>query len=258
MIDSDLCGRGTYTKSISGGILDYNGKTVEVTPLTNKAFRSTRGLVGGLILLVTTGLAMVGLSGCGAPAYTYVADSARSTYYKVPTEWHSISQASLDKVLSSGGGSVSGIWVSGFDAGKKPSADNVLSYSPGNPVVFSEVIPLSSAATNSLSYDEMRDFVLPVSSNGRQAYAASGGAPLSGFSQSRDDTISARNGIHGVRETFRYSFSGVSDTFDEVVLTNANQTVVYFIMTHCTSACYSHNQSDINTVMSSFTVGSSS
>jgi hypothetical protein len=48
----------------------------------------------------------------------------------------------------------------------------------------------------------------------------------------------------------------VADTWDEDVLTNANQTVVYFLMVHCTNSCYSQNQADINTVMSSFTVGS--
>jgi hypothetical protein len=227
--------------------------------LTNKAFRSVRGLVGGVALLVVMGLAMAGLSGCGAPAYTYVADSASSTYYKVPTNWHAISQSSLDQALTSGGSATtSGVWVAGYDAGRSPSANNVLSYSPTNPVVFSEVIPLSQDASNGLSYDELRDFVLPVSTTGRQSYMASGSTQFSGFSQSRDDIISAHNGVHGVRETFKYTVSGVTDTFDEVALTNADQTVVYFLMTHCTSSCYANHEADINTVMSSFTVGSTS
>ena len=226
---------------------------------TNKAFRSVRGLVGGVALLVAMGLAMAGLSGCGAPAYTYVADSARSTYYKVPTNWHAISQSSLDQALTSGGSaSTSGVWVAGYDAGRSPSANNVLSYSPTNPVAFSEVIPLSQDASNGLSYDELRDFVLPVSATGRQSYTQGGSTQFSGFSQSRDDIISAGNGVHGVRETFKYTVSGVTDTFDEVALTNADQTVVYFLMTHCTSSCYANNEADINTVMSSFTIGSTS
>ena len=226
--------------------------------MTNKAFRFARGLVGGLALLVSTGLVLVSLAGCGAPAYTYVADSASRTYYKVPTNWHQISQQSLDQLLSSGGGSTSGVWVAGFDAGKSPSADNVLSYSPASPVVFSEVIQLSPDATNGLSYNGLRDFVLPVSASGRQTYTQGGGSQFSGFSQSRDDTITAANGVHGVRETFQYTVGGIQDTFDEVSLTNTGQTVVYFLMTHCTSTCYSQNEADIDTVMQSFTVGRSS
>jgi hypothetical protein len=211
-----------------------------------------------LALLVATGLMMAGLSGCGAPAYTYVADSSAKTYYKVPTSWHSVSESSLDQILTSGGQQTTGLWISGFDSGNSPSASNVLGYSPVDPVVFSEVVQLSETASNSLSYDGLRDFLLPVSATGRQAYATNGGSQLIGFRQSRDDTITAANGVHGVRETFEYTVGGVVDTFDEVALTNSAQTVVYFLMAHCISTCYTQNQAGMNTIMSSFTVGSSS
>ena len=62
--------------------------------------------------------------------------------------------------------------------------------------------------------------------------------------------------MHGVRETFQYSFEGLTDTFDEVALTNADQTVVYLLVLHCTTSCYSHDQTEINDVMSSFTIRS--
>jgi hypothetical protein len=45
-------------------------------------------------------------------------------------------------------------------------------------------------------------------------------------------------------------------TFDEDVLTNADQTEVYFLLVHCSDTCYTQNENNINTVMSSFTVGS--
>ncbi len=102
----------------------------------------------------------------------------------------------------------------------------------------------------------MRDFMLPVTSNSRQQDAASG-FPLTNFKQLRDQTITGKAGVHGVRETFQYTFpGGVVDTFDEDVLTNADQTQVYFLMVHCTDSCYSSNENNIDTVMSSFTVGS--
>ncbi len=53
---------------------------MEVTPLTNRAFRSPRGLIGGLTVLLAGVLTTVGLSGCGTPSYQYVADSAAGTY----------------------------------------------------------------------------------------------------------------------------------------------------------------------------------
>ena len=137
----------------------------EGTPLTLRAFRTARGLVGGLALLVATGLAMAGLTACGAPSYTYVADSSDKAYYKVPTDWHSISQKSLDAELTSAGGSGPGIWTTAFDATQSPAANHFLSFGVTKPFVFAEVGTLQSDASNSLSYNGLRDFLFPVSRN---------------------------------------------------------------------------------------------
>lgn len=222
-----------------------------------RAFRSARGLVEGLALLVAAGLAMAGLTACGAPSYTYVADSADRTYYKVPTTWHPISHSSLAAELASAGGSSDGLWTTAFDGTKAPTAGHFLDFDVTQPFVFAEVGHLQADAINSLSYNGLRDFLFPVTASARQNVAASGTFPLSNFTQLRDQTITAKGGVHGVRETFQYSLGKVTDTIDEDVLTNANQTEVYFLIVHCTQSCYSQYQSDINTVMSSFTVGSS-
>ena len=224
--------------------------------MTKRAFRATRGLVGGLTLLLAAILSMAGLTACGAPAYTYVADTSAGTYYKVPNSWHKISQGDLNKALQAIGGSSSGVWSTAFDAAAPPSANHFLEGNVTQPFVFAEVGSLSPTASNELSYNMLRDFILPVTANSRQQDAQSG-FQLTNFKQLRDQTLTTSKGIHGVRETFQYTFpNGVSDTFDEDVLTNANQTVVYFLLVHCTNSCYTQNQNNIETVMSSFTVGS--
>lgn len=228
---------------------------MEVTPLTNRAFRSRRGLTGGLAFLLMGALATVALSACGSPAYTYVADSSAGTYYKVPSQWHQISQKDLNAALKAAGGSGAGVWSTAFDASPAPTADHNNSVAVNKPFVFAEVGQLSPTASNELSYDAMRDLWLPVTSQTRQQ-DASAGFPGTNFTQMRDQVISGKQGVHGVRETFQYTFNGVTDTFDEEVLTNANQTVLYTLQVHCTDACYTQSQNNINTVMSSFTVGS--
>jgi hypothetical protein len=228
---------------------------VEVTPLTKRAFRSRRGLTGGLTFLLMSALATVGLTACGTPAYTYVADSKAGTYYKVPTQWHQISQKDLNAALKAAGSSGSGIWSTAFDGSSTPSADHNNSVALNQPFVFAEVGQLSSTGIAQLSYDAMRDLWLPVTSSTRQT-DTSEGFPGTNFTQMRDQTISGKQGVHGVRETFQYTFAGVTDTFDEEVLTNADQTVLYTVQVHCTNTCYTQNQNNINTVMSSFTVGS--
>jgi hypothetical protein len=230
---------------------------VEVTPLMNRAFRSTRGLIGGLTVLLAGVLTTVGLSGCGTPAYTYVADGAAGAYYKVPVQWHPISQKQIDALLQSEGGSSAGIWSTAFDAGSGPNADHVLAGDLSQPFAFAEVLALNSTASNELSYNMLRDFMLPVTSSTRSTEAQEG-FPLTDFKQLVDQTITGKQGVHGVRETFQYTFpGGAANTFDEDVLTNADQTAVHVLMVHCTATCYTQNQNAINTVMTSFTVGSS-
>jgi hypothetical protein len=228
---------------------------VEVTPVPNLAFRSTKGLAGGMGLLFVAVIATTSLAACGAPAYTYVADSSAGTYYKVPNSWHQISQQDLNEALEASGGSGSGVWSTAFDASSAPSVDHNDSIDISQPFVLAEVGQLSSAATNELSYNAMRDFWLPVTSTTRQQ-DASEGFNGTNFKQLRDQTITASQGVHGVRETFQYTFSGLTDTFDEVVLTNADETMIYSLQVHCLATCYSQNQTSINTIMSSFTVGS--
>ena len=219
--------------------------------MASKAHRVAKGLVGGCALLLG-----VTLSGCAAPQYTYVANSGQSTYFKVPNGWHKISDSSLSSELRTATGSSGGGWTVAYEAGRKPTAGDFLSFGTAEPFVFAEVGQLSSTASNALSYDTLRDFFLPVTSTARQNAAAQG-FPLTGFKQIRDQTLTLSHGVHGVRETFEYTYTGgIADTFDEVALTNADQTVVYLLVLHCTTSCYSKDQSEINDVMSSFTIRS--
>jgi hypothetical protein len=216
------------------------------------AHRVAKGLVGGCALLLG-----VALSGCGAPQYTYVANSGESTYFKVPHGWHQINgdalQHAMEAVL---GGNAGAAWQVAYEAGSKPNANDFLSFGAGQPFVFAEIGTLSSTASQELSYDSLRDFFLPVTATARQNVPS--GFPLTGFKQIRDENLTPGLGVHGVRETFDYTYEGSTDTFDEVALTNAEQTVVYFLMLHCTTSCYGSDQTEINDVMSSFTVRSSS
>ena len=219
--------------------------------MASMAHRVAKGLVGGCALLLG-----VMVSGCSAPQYTYVANSGANTYFKVPHSWHRIVPGALAAVLKAEAGGSGGAWTVAYEGGAKPAASDFLSFGTAEPFVFAEVGQLSSTASNALSYDTLRDFFLPVTSTARQNAAAQG-FPLTGFKQIRDQTLTLSQGVHGVRETFDYTYTGgISDTFDEVALTNADQTVVYLLVLHCTSSCYSNDQSEINDVMSSFTIGS--
>jgi hypothetical protein len=185
-----------------------------------------------------------------------VANSSTNTYFKVPYGWHKISPTSLSSELQAETGSSGGGWMVAYEGGGKPAATDFLSFDTTQPFVFAETGALSSSASSSLSYDTLRDFFLPVTSTARSNLAQQG-IPLTGFKQIRDQVLTPSQGVHGVRETFDYTYTGgITDTFDEVALTNADQTVVYLLVLHCTTSCYSNDQTEINDVMSSFTIRS--
>ncbi len=167
-----------------------------------------------------------------------------------------LAQDQRSSALQKATGSSGSGWLVAYEAGTKPAASDFQSFDTGQPFVFAEVGDLSSTTTASLSYDGLRDIFLPVTSTARQSAASEQGFPFTNFQQIRDQTLMLSQGVHGVRETFDYTYNGVADTFDQVALTNADQTELYLLVLHCTTSCYSHDQTEINDVMSSFTVRS--
>ena len=113
--------------------------------------------------------------------------------------------SSLSSELKAETGSSGGGWTVAYEAGDKPTAGDFLSFGTAQPFVFAEVGQLSSTASSELSYDTLRDFFLPVTSTARQNATAQG-FPLTGFKQIRDQVLTPGQGVHGVRETFDYTY----------------------------------------------------
>ena len=224
--------------------------------MTCRSFRWITGLAGGCALLL---VAVSGLSACGAPQYSYSADYSANTYFKVPYGWHKLSDDQLATALKPYGGTPAGVWTSAFDAGGTVSPDNFLSFATTSPFVFAEVGQLNSSASAGMSYNGLEDLFLPVTSTARQQMPSN--SALTNFKQIGLQTLTPGQGVHGVRVTFQYTDQvitgvGLTDTFDEVALTNATDTEVYLLVVHCQAACYSQNSKAINDVMTSFTVRS--
>ena len=206
---------------------------------------------GGLGVLLVAVIA----TGCAAPQFTYVSDSGANTYFKVPYGWHRISDVSLAAQFKSLG---TGAWDIAYDAAPAPAAVHVFSPNAKQPFAFALVAPLPAAASKSLSSDDgLRDVLLPVTSAGRLAVAQGGTFPLTHFRLLRETLIKPGQGVHGVADTFEYTYpGGITDTFGKVALTNSGKSLLYVLMVHCVATCYSHNRDQIDTIMSSFTVRS--
>ena len=203
-------------------------------------------------------LAVVGLSvaGCLAPQYTYVSDNADNAYFKVPPSWHQVNESSLQSTEGPATQDGSYLWSEAYDASATPSVAHIFS-AAAQPVAYASVLSLSSAERNDISFNSMRDLLLPVTQAARNA-AAAAHADLSGFASLSDQLLTDSHNNRGIREVFQYTLGGSPETFDLTVMTNAATTKLYFLLVQCSTACFADNYQQISNVVNSFTVGGGS
>jgi hypothetical protein len=203
-------------------------------------------------------LIIVGLSvaGCLAPDYTYVADSSDNAYFKVPPSWREVSPASLQAVQGPSANQGAYLWSRAYDASTRPSVNHVFSTS-SKPVAYASVLALSASERNDVSFNSMRDLLLPVTSAARSA-ASAAHQQLSGFQSFGDEVITDSHNDRGIREIFDYNLGTTPETFDLTVMTNSATTKLYFLLVHCTARCFVANYPEIEKVVGSFTVGGGS
>jgi hypothetical protein len=213
--------------------------------VASKAHRIAASLAGGCALVLA-----IGLSGCAAPQDTGVSDPAGHVHFTVPSGWQRIGAAALTAELKTATSSSAGGWMVAYEAGPHPKATDFLSFGIAQPFVFAEYGTLNATASRELSDQALRDFFLPVTSTARQN-AVNSGFPLTSFRQLRDQVLTLSQGAPGVRETFDYTYTRQVDTWDEDALTDAGHTIVFLLVVHCTTACYSKYQSEITHLMSS-------
>jgi len=199
------------------------------------------------------------LAGCGAPAYTYAADSADNVYFKVPSSWHQISpiviaetQARVLRPFPLGTGGAFA-WSRAYSADASTSPGDLVTNSR-LPTVYASVQTLDSARRSQLSFDLMRNIFFPVTAEVRKAETAAG-LRLPGFALVQSSLITDRNGVHGINELFQYDLGGgLPDVFDQTVLTNSSTTKLYVLVVQCYADCFASNASQIAAIVQSFTV----
>jgi hypothetical protein len=202
-------------------------------------------------LLIIVGLTV---AGCLSPDYTYVADSSDKAYFKVPPSWREVSPSSLQQVE---GQSSQGtyLWSRAYDDSASPSVKDVFS-SSSKPVAYASVLGLSASEAGNVSFNSMRDLLLPVTSTARNAASAAHVA-LTGFQLLSDQMVTDSHHDRGIREIFDYDLGTTPETFDLTVMTNSDTTKLFFLLVHCQTASFAANYPQIVKVVGSFTVGGS-
>jgi hypothetical protein len=220
--------------------------------------RQLRRSATALAAITAAILAITGLAGCAAPAYTYAADSGDHAYFKVPSSWPEVSSTALAAAQSQLSGSEAGpaggtfTWSRAYSAANAPAASRLLAGAT-EPVVYASVQTLKSTLRGELSFDDMRDLLLPVTSQARST-AEQSGFDLTGFQSIGSTTINDPDGVRGINELFEYDIGGQPDAFEQTVLTNSSTTKLYLLLVQCYQACFVAHETQIKQVVDSFTV----
>jgi hypothetical protein len=211
------------------------------------------------LLASAVAVAMTALAGCASPGYTYASDTSDHAYFKVPAGWQQVSpvavrDAQLTQLSQSAAGPAGGAfaWSRAY-AGTAHLPITALFAGSRTPVVYASVQDIGSALRAALSYDFMRDLLLPVTPQARQA-AAAAGQQLTGFSLVASSIVTGSGGVRGINELFEYDFGGQPDAFDQTVLTNSSTTKLYLLLVQCYQSCFVAHENQIKTVVESFTV----
>jgi hypothetical protein len=213
--------------------------------------------VAAAVAAVILGCPLVGAaSGCAAPKYTYVANAANKTYFKVPAPWHELDESAF-RPAATGASPTPGTdqeWIVAYDAAKESSPTHLVASDTPEPIVFVSVQPSPNGADEPVSLDNLRDFVLPVTPTARSSAGPS--APtFTDFNLVSDAVLTPKSGLKGVHEVFQYRIGGgPPQTFDQTAYTNKDASKVYLMLLRCSSECYKARQVELESVTTSFTV----
>jgi hypothetical protein len=194
------------------------------------------------------------LTGCAQASQKYASDSKDGVFFAIPNSWSQIPSKDLtaQEGLNVAQGSVDRLalvhWQVAYSPNKKINAKDVLSLGePTQPIVYARVRSLTSAEIQQVSYNDMRNLVVPLTS-----WEDGSAAAIPAFSIITDQEAVQKGG-RGVHVVFEFQNNGVNQTINQTgLLSNNHQTLVMFIV-RCTTICYDKNKVEIDKAVASLT-----
>ena len=207
-------------------------------------------------MVALLGIALVlGLTGCGESSKLYPASKSEGVFFSVPTNWKALSTASLNKYEKESTEPEAAArqalvkWQIAYTTNKKLKVSEVFNLTaPSQPLVFARVRDLESSEINSVSYNTLRDVIVPVTS------IINGDDPSAPDFQILVDQEVVQKGARGVHTVYSFSIDDKEQTINQTSLMSNDRTPMYIFVVRCTTECYAKNKKKIEEIVSSFTV----
>ena len=140
-------------------------------------------------------------------------------------------------------------WQIAYTTNKKLKAAEVFNLTaPSQPLVFARVRDLESSEINSVSYNTLRDVIVPVTQ------IIEGDDPSAPDFQILVDQEVVQKGARGVQTVYSFSIDDKEQTINQTSLMSNDRTTMYIFVVRCTTECYAKNKKKIEEIVSSFTV----
>lgn len=227
---------------------------LEIRLAHHKILRQTFVMRSGRISLLVVAMALV-LTSCGESSRLYATSKSEGVFFSVPKNWHSLSNAALNKYEKSAESDEQESrqslvkWQMAFSSDPKIKVSQVFTLRPPtSPLIFVRVRDLTSPEINSFSYNSLRDVITPIT---QLAEGADLGVP--DFKILEDGEV-VEKGARGIQTIYSFSIDGVEQTLNQVVLQSNDRTTLYIFMARCATTCYNKNKKEIEEIVKSYTV----
>jgi hypothetical protein len=207
--------------------------------------------------IATTGLAcaLLALTGC-SQSQIYAADKASGSYVAIPKGWNKIAKSELDKAESKSTAEgaaeklASVVWQEAYTTSPKVTAEQVLKLqAPEEAVVYVRVRDLNFDEVNSVSYNTLRNLILPLTTWLEDPAKANSEFVLI------DDYEREEKVARGIRTIYTFAdANGVSSTVDQTALISDDHSRIYILIVRADTKYYNKHVDELLAIGDSFTV----
>jgi len=208
-----------------------------------------------LPLIAASSLLALGLTSC-ATSQIYAGNKKVGTYFVLPKGWHLISYKLLNQkeAESTAAGAADKLsrvqWQEAYSTELGVTPADVFSLTtPKGAVAYLRVRALSNAELNSVSYNSLRDIVVPIS---QWATGSDKSAPVFSISDDYEIVDKGGRGVHTI-----YDFTGadhISQTVNQSAMVSNDHRTLYVLLIRSSTKFYTTHQKELTKIADSLTV----
>ena len=205
---------------------------------------------------LSTLVLLVSVTSCGESSKIYAQNSELGVFFTVPNGWHHIPEESIRTYEVEGADAAAKqkadlvLWQDAYSESSKTTAKNLLQLeAPEALTAFVRVRALTVEESDAMSYNGLRDLVLPVTE------LTNGTSQVVNNFQILDETEMVTQEARGLQTIFSFTpKGGENETIHQTALLSNDRSAIYFFLVRCTTKCFNEGQKNVDAIVKSLTL----